>query len=115
MIAVVVVLAAPALCDRAQAQDQQLVLLRQQLALNYLEPEPHMALVKYYLNKGDRLQAYYLLEYARRGRFPREQFDRAFLKAFGEPARTDNSGNATFNRAIQLQTAGNLKKPKQIS
>lgn len=53
----------------AKTGDDQIAQLRQQLSLNYLQPAPHMALAKHYRDKGDRLQAFYLLEYARRARF----------------------------------------------
>lgn len=66
----------------AQAPDEQLKQLRQQYAMRFLEPEPHMALAKYFLDRGQRLTAFYVLEEARRGYIRGEVFDRAFLRAF---------------------------------
>jgi tetratricopeptide (TPR) repeat protein len=100
-------MAATVLCAQVAAQDQKLVQLHQQLGMNYLEPAPHMALAKYLWERGDRLQAFHILENARRNRFPRPQFDAAFARAFARRLATE-AGVPLFNRAIQLQQAGNL-------
>jgi tetratricopeptide (TPR) repeat protein len=50
--------------------------------MRYLEPEPHMALARYYLEHGDRRQAFFTLEAARRGILEKEVFDHAFQVAF---------------------------------
>jgi tetratricopeptide (TPR) repeat protein len=68
--------------------------LRKDLALRYVEPEPHMALARYYHDKGDRLQAFLLLEYDRRGLFPKEQFSEAFERTFLKHEPFDNSKEA---------------------
>ena len=95
----------------AQTVDPQLVELRRQLAVSYLEPGPHMALAKYYLQKGERLQAFYLLEYARRRRFREEEFDAAFQKAFGKRNQVDSQQAVdTFDKGVELQRAGDLKQ-----
>lgn len=65
-----------------QAPDEQLKQLRQEYAMRFLEPEPHMALAKYFLDRGQRLPAFYILEEARRSYIEEKIFDRAFLKAF---------------------------------
>lgn len=41
-----------------------------------------MALAKYFRDKGNRLQAFYILETARRGRFEEDEFNKAFALAF---------------------------------
>lgn len=114
MRAVLVVVAMAAVHSTAfsQTSNQELAQLRHDLALNFLEPPPHMALAKYLRARGDRLQAFYVLESARRNRFPRAQFDAAFARAFGTPARND-AGLALFNRGIQLQQAGSLKEAEE--
>lgn len=65
---------------QAQTLDQ----LRHDLAMRYLEPAPHMALARFYFDKGDRLQAFYISEAARRGRFEENIFNQAFLASFGQ-------------------------------
>jgi len=57
--------------------------LQNDFAMRYLEPEPHMALAKYYLDHGDRREAFFVLEGARRGTLEEAVFDRAFQAAFG--------------------------------
>jgi AraC-like DNA-binding protein len=78
----------------AKAQRSTLDQLRHDLAMRYLEPAPHMALAKFYLDKGDRLQAFYILEAARRGRFEDAIFNRAFLNSFGNSPDNDNDRDA---------------------
>ena len=68
--------------------------LREDLAQRYLEPEPHLALAKYYHDRGNRLQAFLLLEYARRNLFTADQFDKAFDSTFLKPEPFDNSKEA---------------------
>lgn len=58
-----------------QTESTELAQLRLRLALKYLEPDPLIAIARYFWARGDRLQAFYLLEYARRARFPAKQFD----------------------------------------
>jgi tetratricopeptide (TPR) repeat protein len=99
-----------------QAENPQLIQLRHQLALHYLEPAPHMALAKYYWEKGDRLQAFYLLEYARRGRFPETEFNQAFQASFGGDRLMDKGkrGEAFFTQGIDLQREGKLKEAEEL-
>ena len=83
----------------AQTTDPQLVRLRHQLAMGYAEPGPHMALAKYFWQKGDRLQAFLLLEYARRTRFREAQFNAAFEKEFGLRGPIESKpGEVAFNK-----------------
>ena len=98
-----------------QTVDPELVRLRHQLAVNYLEPWAHMALVKYFWQKGDRLQAFYLSEYARRDRFPEPQFNIAFHKAFGDNSNLPQNkrGEAAFKKGIELQDTGDLKQAEE--
>jgi tetratricopeptide (TPR) repeat protein len=56
--------------------------------MRYLEPEPHLALARYYFDRGDRLLAFYISEAARQGRFEEKIFDPAFFRVF---AGFDNS------------------------
>src|SRR5687768_11869370 len=75
----------------AQDPDPELVRLRHQWAMRYLEPGPHMELARYFRQKGNPIQAFYILENARRHRFDQKVFDAAFLKYFGGFAPLDNS------------------------
>ncbi|HYR75142.1 MAG TPA: tetratricopeptide repeat protein [Pyrinomonadaceae bacterium] len=69
-------------CLLAQAQNEPLKQLRVDYALRFLEPAPHMALAKYFLDNGNRLQAFDILEAARRSRFEESVFNQAFQLAF---------------------------------
>ena len=97
----------------AQGTDPRLLQLRYQLAMGYVDPGPHMALAKYFWQKGDRLQAFLLLEYARRTRFPEAQFNQAFQKEFGGPRGQSKQGEVAFNKAIELQRAGDTKQAEE--
>ena len=70
---------------RAQSPDVQLTQLRSDFANRYLQPDSHFALAKYYLEHGQPVQAFYILEYARHYRFEEPDFDKAFIKFFGDP------------------------------
>ena len=76
-----------------QNQNPSLAQLRRDQALRYLEPATHMALAKYYRDRGDKLMAFCILEEARRSRFSQEDFNQAFQLAFG-PTPFDNSKTA---------------------
>ena len=84
--------------------DEELIRLRNDWAVHFLEPEPHMELAKYFRDKGNLLQAFFILENARRGRFEQKIFDAAFLKYFGGSKPLDNSKSAE-DRYIQLATS----------
>ena len=113
LVSLILVAAAPRV---AKPTDPQLVKLRHQLALSYMEPAPHMALAKYFWQKGDRLQAFYLLEYARRGLFPEAAFNAAFASAFGGSggARESKQAIGLFNKAVDLQRAGESKQAEEL-
>lgn len=70
--------------------------LRADFAMHFLEPEPHMALAKYFRDSGDSVAAFDILETARRGRFPEEVFNQAFKTHFlGEkPFANDKEAEA---------------------
>ena len=64
------------------AQDGPLQQLRVDFAMRFLDPAPHMGLAKYYLDHGNRLQAFNILETARRSRFEEPVFNQAFQLTF---------------------------------
>jgi len=70
---------------QSQAQDAKLIELRKDFALRYLQPDAHFALAKYYIEKGNFVQAFFILEYARRYRFDEKDFDSEYFKFFGDP------------------------------
>jgi tetratricopeptide (TPR) repeat protein len=74
-----------------QGQGKTLEQLRVEYAMRFLDPEPHMALAKYFRDSGDRLEAFRILESARRDRFEREDFDAAFKTHFLGEKPFDNS------------------------
>ena len=121
-----------------QTENAKLTQPRRQLAAEYMQPAPHLALAKYYWQKGDRLQAFYISEYARRARFPEPVFNQAFAAAFSgavrfsnapvgmswldeskqtvptPPAATDKQATEIFNRAAAMQKQGNLKQAEGL-
>lgn len=86
----------------AQAANRSLVDLREDLARHYVEPNAHMSLAKYFHDEGNRLQAFLLLEYARRGLFPPDQFSEAFGVTFLHQEKFDNSDNAEADLLEQI-------------
>jgi Tfp pilus assembly protein PilF len=68
---------------QTEAVDPELVRLRHDCAMRFFDPGPHMKLAKYFRDKGNLIQAFYILENARRGRFDQKVFDDAFLLHFG--------------------------------
>src|SRR5204863_7399584 len=66
----------------AQTPSPTLTDLQRDYAMRYLEPEPHMALAKYYFDHGNRIVAFFTLETARRERFEEKVFNTAFYRAF---------------------------------
>jgi len=72
----------PSAESTVQTQGPSISQLRAEYAMRFLEPAPHMALAKYFRDKGNRLQAFYILETARRGRFEEDEFNKAFALAF---------------------------------
>jgi len=71
--------------------ETELVRLRHDWAMRFLEPGPHMELAKYFRANGNPIQAFYILENARRHRFETKVFDDAFLLHFGGFKPLDNS------------------------
>lgn len=67
----------------SQSSESNLTALRNQFAIKYLQPASHFALAKYYLQKGNKIQAFYILEYARRYRFSEKEFDQNYTIFFG--------------------------------
>lgn len=102
--------------------------LQTEFAINYLEPEPHMALAKYYLARGDRREAFFILETARRGILEESVFDHAFQVAFedfdnsktgeekliAELAQNPNSADLQFKLADVYISRSDYAKAKQI-
>ena len=96
-------LAAASFCfAQAAGQDATLERLKEDFAMRYMEPEPHMALAKYYRDHGDRLQAFYVLETARRTHFEEEEFNAAFKRYFLGEKPFDNSKDAESKLLAQL-------------
>lgn len=87
----------------SQTTDSKLLELRNRFAVDYLKPEAHFALSRYYLEKGNKVQAFYIMEYARRYRFSEEDFDSAFVKFFGDnsPEPSDEAKD-NFEEAYRL-------------
>jgi len=92
------------LAAQAESTDPQLQHLRNELAMRWLEPEPHMALAKYIYDRGDRLLAFYILENIRRTRFPMEVFDQAFDQVFRGHGPFDNSQEAVAAAKHAVET-----------
>src|SRR5687768_16359486 len=98
-------LAAPLCAAQGQAppQSQTLERLREDLAMRYMEPEPHMALAKYHRDAGNRLLAFYILETARRTRFEEAVFDAAFKRHFLGEKPFDNGPAAEAKLLADLK------------
>lgn len=107
--------------ERAQ-ENLSLPQLRNDFAMRYLEPSPHFALARYYFNRGDKLQAFYLLEAARRGRFEESVFNKAFDKWFVEPklnAKPQRNAaieteKENYRKRIADSVEGNIAKTKAL-
>ncbi len=67
---------------RTSQAPPEIAKLQNDFAMHYFEPEPHMTLTKYYLDRGDRREAFFTLESARRGILEEAVFDHAFQVAF---------------------------------
>jgi tetratricopeptide (TPR) repeat protein len=86
----------------APAQGDTLERLREDCATRYMEPEPHMALAKYFRDKGDRLEAFSVLESARRTRFEEWEFNAAFKTYFLGEEPFDNGKEPEAKLVAQL-------------
>lgn len=82
--------------------DAALERLRADYAMRFMEPEPHMALAKYFRDRGDRLEAFYVLETARRTRFDEDEFNAAFRRYFLGEKPFDTSGEAESQLLARL-------------
>ncbi|MBV8857264.1 MAG: tetratricopeptide repeat protein [Acidobacteria bacterium] len=89
----------------AAAQPKSLEQLREEYAVRFFEPEAHMALARYFRDAGRPLMAFNLLEAARRGRFEKEVFDKAFKTYFLGEKPFDNSAEAEKRLLAQLAQA----------
>jgi len=102
--------------------------LQNDFAMNFLEPGPHMALAKYHLARGDRREAFFILETARRGFLEEKVFDHAFQVAFEEfdnskageekliaaLGQNPNSADLQFKLADVYISRSDYTKAKQI-
>jgi Flp pilus assembly protein TadD len=66
---------------------------RTDYALHFFSIEAHVRMAKALYDQGERLQAFYILETARREHFSQEEFDRAFRQIFRRE-KFDNSSAA---------------------
>lgn len=90
--------------------DPKLEGLREQFAINYFKPEAHFALAKYYLENGNQVQAFYILENARKTRFTKEVFDNSYKAFFG-----DNFAEPSAEAKEAFETAGRLAEEKNFA
>src|SRR6267378_7707013 len=72
---------------------------RHDYALNFFSVQAHVRLAKALYDNGQRLQAFYILETARREHFPQEEFDRAFRQIFRGEDFDNSSGSEAALRA----------------
>lgn len=86
----------------AARQAKPLEQLRAEYVARYFEPETHMALARHFRDAGRPLMAFSLLEGARRGRFEREVFDRAFETHFLGKKPFSNDKQAEAKLLAQL-------------
>lgn len=99
----------------SQTNDQKLAELRTRFAVNYLKPEAHFALAKYYLDKNDKTQAFLILEYARRYRFDEKDFNASYEKFFGNhSAEPSDEAKSAFEKASRLQTEGKFDEAEPL-
>jgi len=76
------------------AQDGGLQEIHRDLAMYYLQPDPHLKLARYHRERGNEILAFNILEYARLRLFPKKQFNDAFAQVFLAKAGFDNSPEA---------------------
>ncbi len=75
----------------SDGDDGPLDAARQNYASNFFSPEAHVNFAKALYDKGQRLQAFYVLETARRQHFPQAEFDAAFRGIFRGDAFDNNA------------------------
>ena len=89
----------------SHSQDAKLVELRKDFARRYLQPNAHYALAKYYLDRGNNVQAFFITEYARRYRFEEKDFDETYVAFFGDPMpEPPDEAKDLFKTASELVT-----------
>lgn len=92
--------------------------LRREYAQGFLDPAPHMRLARHFRDAGNRIQAFYILEAARRGRFPEAEFDAAFKEHFlaAAPFDTSPAAEAALHSELERDPAahGPLQKLADI-
>lgn len=89
----------------SRSQDRKLIELRKDFAQRYLQPNAHFALAKYYIDNAHFVQAFFILEYARRYRFEEKDFDEAYIAFFGDPMpEPPNDAKDAFATASKLVT-----------
>ena len=95
-----------------QSQNPSISELRAEYAMRFLEPAPHMALAKYFRDKGNRLEAFYILETVRRNRLEEDEFNKAFALTFRGSQPPDYSQAAEV--ALVNEHAGDPNKVETI-
>lgn len=99
----------------AQSPDPALARLRDQFAVKYMQPEAHFELAKYYLDRGDDLQAFFIIEYARKMRFEEKDFDTAYTAFFGDPMpEPPNEAKDAFAAGSRLLSQGRYDEAEQF-
>ncbi|MFL6228726.1 MAG: hypothetical protein ACJ741_08105 [Pyrinomonadaceae bacterium] len=98
----------PTLTINRSSPNASIERLRADLAMRFMEPAPHMALARYFRDRGDRLEAFYVLETARRTRFEQAEFNRAFAAEFGGADVASREAEAAFDLGAAEQKAGRL-------
>jgi FOG: HEAT repeat len=102
---VLIVLCCLGLTVQIRSQDPKLIELRNQFALRYLQPDAHFALAKYYLDHRNYLEAFFIIEYARRYRFEEKDFDSTYVAFFGDPMpEPPDAAKTAFETASNLVT-----------
>lgn len=97
------------------ANADELVQLRAEYASNFLNPETHLRLAKFLMDKGDRLNAFYISEAARRTYFGNASFDPAFRAVFRND-HFDNSVEAEKRLRESLEASPeDAKKRAQLA
>src|SRR5215831_8014091 len=86
------------------AADDALVAARREYALHFFSVDAHVNLARQQYDHGDRLQAFYTLETARREHFEQPDFTRSFRRIFlGD--QFDNSPKAEAALREQLKAS----------
>src|SRR5262245_30916862 len=98
--------------DDSKTKAPTLAELQRAYAMDHFDPEPHMALAKFYHDRGNRLLAFYILETARRTRFEAKIFDAAFNVTFHGVKPFDNSKEA--EKALLAKHQQDPKSPETL-